>query len=172
MIKRLTPAAVAIALAVLATSAAANPYYGFDGRHYGTLAAAPDYGHAKGSGSRKGLTPPMLALLDRIESTFGPVDVISGYRPGARIAGSGRISRHASGNAVDIDAGSRKGAIVKWLIANHHNGGTMTYADMSHIHVDIGPHFVSLAANSGGRQGTRVSRRGSVHYASGYARRI
>jgi Peptidase M15 len=169
MIKRLTPAAAALALAALATSAAASPYFGFDGRHYGELAGAQDYGHAKGGGSREGLTPPMLALLDRIEATFGPVDVISGYRPGARIAGTGRISRHASGNAVDIDAGTRKGAIVKWLIANHHNGGTMTYADMSHIHVDIGPHFVSLAGSSGGGRGTRVSSRGSVHYASGYA---
>ena len=89
MIKRLRPAAVAIALAALATSAAANPYFGYDGRHYGALAGAPDYGHAKGGGSRKGLTAPMLALLDRIESKFGPVNVISGYRPGARIAGYG-----------------------------------------------------------------------------------
>jgi Peptidase M15 len=179
MIKRFTPAAVAIALAALATSAAANPYFGFDGRHYGALAAAPDYGHAKGGGSRKGLTAPMLALLDRIESRFGPVNVISGYRPGARIAGTGRISRHASGNAVDIDAGSRKGAIVRWLIANHHNGGTMTYSDMSHIHVDIGPHFVSLGAYSGGGgRGYSRSRR-SEHYAAyersyerGYQRRV
>ena len=71
--------------------------------------------------------------------------MVSTCRPGATIAGSGRPSRHASGNAVDFDAGSRKSAIVEWLIANHHDGGTMTYADMSHIHIDIGPHFVSIA---------------------------
>ncbi len=172
MIKRFRPAAVAIALAALATSAAANPYFGYDGRHYGALAGAPDYGHAKGGGSRKGLTAPMLALLDRIESKFGPVNVISGYRPGARIAGTGRISRHASGNAVDIDAGSRKGAIVRWLIANHHNGGTMTYSDMSHIHVDIGPHFVSLGAYSGGggRGYSRSRYAASYEFGRGYER--
>ena len=67
--------------------------------------------------------------------------------PGASIAGSGRISRHASGNAVDFNAGDAR-AMVRWLIANHQSGGTMTYAGMSHIHVDIGQHFVAL--NSGG----------------------
>jgi hypothetical protein len=130
--------------------------------------------HRRGGGNRRGLTRAMLALLDRIESKFGPVNVISGYRPGARIATTGRISRHASGNAADIDAGSRKGAIVKWLIANHHNGGTMTYSDMGHIHVDIGPHFVSLGAYSGrtGRRHARSRYRGrSERYASsGYSR--
>jgi len=38
-----------------------------------------------------------------------------------------------------------KAAIVEWLIANHRDGGTMTYADMDHIHIDVGPHFVSIA---------------------------
>jgi hypothetical protein len=98
--------------------------------------------------SRTCLTLPARALLGRIESQFGAVQIVSTCRPGARIAGTNRISRHASGNAIDFNAGPRKGAIVRWLIANHHSGGTMTYATMSHIHVDIGPHFVSL--NSGG----------------------
>ena len=94
---------------------------------------------------RSCLTPPARALLERIEEKFGPVKLVSTCRRGATIAGSGRPSRHASGNAVDFDAGSRKVEIIEWLIANHHDGGTMTYADMDHIHVDIGPHFVSIA---------------------------
>jgi hypothetical protein len=98
--------------------------------------------------SRACLTRPARALLARIEGQFGPVQVVSTCRPGARIAGTGRISRHASGNAVDFNAGPRKAAIVRWLIANHHTGGTMTYARMSHIHVDIGPRFVSLNAGA------------------------
>jgi uncharacterized protein YcbK (DUF882 family) len=77
------------------------------------------------------------------------VQIISTCRPGARIAGSGRISKHASGDAVDFDAGRRKGDVVRWLIANHKSGGTMTYSDMSHIHIDIGRHFVALNAPSG-----------------------
>jgi uncharacterized protein YcbK (DUF882 family) len=88
------------------------------------------------------------ALLDRIEAQFGPMQLISTCRPGARIAGSGRISKHASGEAIDFNAGRRKAEVVRWLIANHKSGGTMTYAGMSHIHVDVGQHFVSL--NSGG----------------------
>jgi hypothetical protein len=94
---------------------------------------------------RSCLTPAARGLLERIEDKFGPVKVISTCRSGATIAGTGRSSRHASGNAIDFDPGSRKAEIVQWLIANHHDGGTMTYAGMDHIHVDIGPHFVSLA---------------------------
>ncbi len=71
--------------------------------------------------------------------------LVSTCRPGATIAGSGRVSKHASGNAIDFEAGGRKGEVVAWLVANHHSGGTMTYGGSSHIHVDIGPHFVSLA---------------------------
>lgn len=105
---------------------------------------------ARGSGGqrRSCLTAPAQALLGRIESEFGPMQIVSTCRPGARIRGTGRISRHASGNAIDFNAGGRKGEVVRWLIANHKAGGVMTYADMSHIHVDIGYHFVAL--NSGG----------------------
>jgi uncharacterized protein YcbK (DUF882 family) len=77
--------------------------------------------------------------------------VVSTCRPGAAIPGSGRPFRHASGNAVDFNAPrGRKPDVVRWLIANHRSGGVMTYARMSHIHVDIGRRFVAL--NSGGRQ--------------------
>lgn len=99
--------------------------------------------------SRGCLTPAARALLGRIEGQFGAVQIVSTCRPGARIAGSGRISRHASGNAIDFNAGGRKGAIVQWLIANHRSGGTMTYAGMTHIHVDIGPRFVALNSGRG-----------------------
>ncbi|HJU32466.1 MAG TPA: D-Ala-D-Ala carboxypeptidase family metallohydrolase, partial [Hyphomicrobiaceae bacterium] len=94
------------------------------------------------------LRPAARALLERIEAQFGPMQIISTCRPGARIAGSGRISKHATGEAIDFNAGKRKGEVVRWLIANHKTGGIMTYAGMSHIHVDIGYRFVSL--NSGG----------------------
>lgn len=97
---------------------------------------------------RSCLTPAVRALLDRIEQKFGPVQAVSTCRPGAVIAGTNHLSRHASGNAVDFKAGTRKAAILEWLIATHRAGGTMTYAGMDHIHVDIGPRFVSLA---GGR---------------------
>jgi hypothetical protein len=105
---------------------------------------------AGGGGARGCLSAPARALLERIESQFGAMQVISTCRPGARIAGTGQISRHASGNAIDFNAGGRKGEVVRWLIANHKAGGVMTYAGMSHVHVDIGYHFVAL--NAGGRR--------------------
>ena len=95
------------------------------------------------------LKPAARALLDRIEAEFGPMDIISTCRPGARIAGTGRISKHATGEAIDFNAGRRKGDVVRWLIANHKAGGIMTYAGMSHIHVDVGHRFVALNAHGG-----------------------
>jgi hypothetical protein len=111
---------------------------------------------------RSCLKPAARALLDRIEQKFGPVQVLSTCRAGAMIAGTSQPSRHASGNAVDFRAGPRKAAILAWLIATHRAGGTMTYAGMDHIHVDIGPHFISLA---GGRHTS--SWRGGPREASG-----
>jgi hypothetical protein len=114
--------------------------------------------NAKGASmSRNCLTSSARALLGRIEAQFGTMQILSTCRPGARIAGTGHMSRHASGNAVDFNAGSRKAAVVRWLMANHKSGGTMTYAGMSHVHVDIGPRFVSLGA--GGRGGYRSTKR-------------
>jgi hypothetical protein len=180
MSKRLSTAAIGFAFACSIGSAQAGPYFGFDGRHYGELENAPNFGRPKttehgkldhADAPRKCLQPEIRALLEKVEDVFGPVEVISTCRPGATIAGSGRPSRHASGNAVDFEAGSRKAAIIKWLVANNHTGGTMTYSDMSHIHIDFGPYFVALAAPSGGG-GTRVASRATrgVRYGEGYSR--
>jgi len=105
---------------------------------------------AGGGLSRSCLTGATRALLGRIEAQFGSVRLVSTCRPGAVIAGSGRPSKHASGQAIDFNAPSgRKGEVVRWLIANHKSGGIMTYSDMSHIHVDIGSRFVSLNSHGG-----------------------
>jgi hypothetical protein len=178
MSKRLSTAAIGFALAFLSGSAQASPYFGFDGRHYGELQNAPDYGHKPvehgkldhADAPRQCLKSEIRALLEKVEDLFGPVEVISTCRPGATIAGSGRPSRHASGNAVDFEARGRKSAIIKWLAANHHTGGTMTYSDMSHIHIDFGPHFVALAAPSSGRTRTASRSTRGEGYASGYSR--
>lgn len=124
--------------------------------------------HGSSGTSRACLTSAARALLSRIEQNFGRMQIVSTCRPGARIRGTGRLSRHASGNAIDFNAGSRKGAVVRWLIANHRSGGTMTYAGMSHIHVDIGYHFVSLS--SGGRKRTASRGKWSNRMSVGRAR--
>jgi hypothetical protein len=95
------------------------------------------------------LTWEARALLNRIRAQFGNVQLVSTCRPGAKIAGTRYPSKHASGQAIDFRVPGRKGQVVQWLIAHHHNGGVMTYSDMDHIHVDIGPHFVALNRPSG-----------------------
>jgi hypothetical protein len=57
-------------------------------------------------GSGRGFVPLMQYLGRR----FGSMYVMSGLRPGSRIAGSGRISNHAFGNAVDISVRGLEGA--------------------------------------------------------------
>ena len=57
-----------------------------------TRAAAARRGAARRGASRGCLTPPARALLERIESQFGAMQIISTCRPGARIAGTGQIS--------------------------------------------------------------------------------
>jgi hypothetical protein len=114
---------------------------------------------ARGAGtSRTCLSPAARGLLARIEAQFGRVGIVSTCRPGAVIASTGRPSRHASGNAIDFKPpAGKKAEVVRWLIANHRSGGVMTYASMSHIHVDIGYHFVSLDA---GRRSRLALKRG------------
>ena len=100
---------------------------------------------------RSCLTRETRNLLDRIEGRFGHVQLISTCRPGARFASTGKVSKHASGQAIDFSAPSgKKQELVRWLVANHKSGGTMTYRDMNHIHVDVGYHFVSLGSASRG----------------------
>lgn len=150
MTKRIITAAVAGALVALAASSAdARSYHG-RGAEASSARSITKHARSASSGtSRACLSGPARALLGRIEAQFGSVQIISTCRPGARIAGTGKVSRHASGNAIDFAvSGGKKAQVVKWLIANHRSGGVMTYRDMSHIHVDIGSRFVSLGANS------------------------
>lgn len=99
--------------------------------------------------SRSCLSSDARELLNRIENRFGRVEIVSTCRPGARIASNGRPSKHASGNAIDFRVPGKKKQVVNWLIENHGDGGTMTYSDMDHIHVDVGSHFVALNRPSG-----------------------
>jgi hypothetical protein len=155
MTKRLLAAMTAVVLILVAAPADAKTYH--QGERGDRAGKAHRPSHGSGA-SRDCLRPAARALLDRIEAQFGPVRVISTCRPGARIAGTGRRSKHATGEAIDFLApDGRKAEIVRWLVANHQSGGTMTYRGMGHIHVDIGYHFVALG--SGGGRATRSASR-------------
>ena len=89
-------------------------------------------------------------LLAHIEAQFGPVDISEGTCVKRSIAGTATLSQHAYGRAIDFlpSKAHSKQQIVTWLMAHRHEGwvsGIMTYATMSHIHVDTGPYnFVAL----------------------------
>ncbi len=78
--------------------------------------------------------------VNKLESRFGRIRIISTFRRGARIAGSGRRSRHASCAAIDFKAAKgQHSRVVRWLRSNH-RGGLGTYScAMHHIHIDNGP---------------------------------
>lgn len=113
--------------AVIFTALAVSPNSDF--------AMKPAY--AKGTGCLPGI---LKTRLSQIRQKFGPVKVISTHRAGARIAGSGKPSYHASCRAVDFHAPKGKyKQVVSWLRANH-KGGVGTYScGMHHIHLDNGP---------------------------------
>lgn len=93
--------------------------------------------------------------LSQIRSQFGPIKVISTFRKGATIAGSGKPSYHASCRAVDfVPPPGKYGAVAAWLNANH-SGGVGTYSS-GHIHIDNGPH-VRFSRGWSGDSGTRVA---------------
>ena len=149
MRKSMITALAGLMALMMPMAADAKSYHG-DGAKSRRHASSHQVDSDDGSGtSRSCLTRDARALLNSIEAQFGRVEIVSTCRPGARIATSGRPSKHASGEAIDFRVSGRKSKVVQWLIDNHGDGGTMTYSDMDHIHVDVGSHFVALNRPSG-----------------------
>lgn len=69
------------------------------------LNSFPDYGYVSSSyrdgGMLKNLDPDIVGFYRELRSIFPDARITSGYRPGARTK-SGKVSRHARGQAVDI----------------------------------------------------------------------
>jgi Peptidase M15 len=150
--RNVTRVVFATVLALLIPAAANAKSYNGDGsksRHRSVAHRNQEANDGGSATSRSCLTSDARALLNSIENQFGRVEIVSTCRAGARIATSGRPSKHASGEAIDFRAPGKKQKIVQWLINNHGDGGTMTYSDMDHIHVDVGYHFVALNRPSG-----------------------
>ena len=95
---------------------------------------------SRASSSASCLPGVLRKRLSQIRSRFGAVKVISTFRRGARIAGTGRRSFHASCRAVDfVPPRGKYRAVANWLKQNHF-GGVGTYScGMYHIHIDNGP---------------------------------
>jgi hypothetical protein len=90
--------------------------------------------------------------LNEVRAKFGRIEIVSAHRPGARIAGSGRRSYHASCRAVDFNPPKGKYSQVVAYLNSHHSGGLGTYTcGMHHIHIDNGPRVRFHKCQNGNR---------------------
>jgi hypothetical protein len=96
-----------------------------------------------------GIEGTLAAKAHEIVASCGST-IISGFRPGARIAGSGHVSMHASGRAVDIKG--NPGCIYSHL-HGWPGGYSVDYGSVQHVHVSLG----------GFEDGVRFSHHGSGH---------
>jgi hypothetical protein len=79
------------------------------------------------------------ALAD-VRQRFGPVEVVSTSRPGARIAGTRHRSLHATCQAVDFRPARGTYAAVAAHLRRSWQGGVGTYSS-GHIHIDTGVNY-------------------------------
>lgn len=98
-------------------------------------------GYARASTSRSCLTPDTRAVLSGLEASVGKVQIVSTCRPGARIAGTNRQSKHAIGRAVDFNT-RNKARAVSYLRGR--GVFVMTYCGSGHIHFNTGQNGASF----------------------------
>ena len=132
-----------------------------------------DTASAASASTSGGCLPASLkSTLATIRSKFGPVSIVSTYRRGARIAGSGHMSYHASCRAVDFHPPAGKYSAVLAYLQKTHSGGLGTYScGMHHLHIDNGPkvrfhHCVNASGTPIGKS-YASKRRHKRNYASG-----
>lgn len=101
-------------------------------------------GYAKASASRSCLTGDTRAVLNRLESRIGKVRIVSTCRPGARIRGTNRQSKHAIGRAVDFHT-PRKAQAIAFLRSQ--GVFVMTYCGMGHVHFNTGQSGASFCGS-------------------------
>jgi uncharacterized protein YcbK (DUF882 family) len=105
------------------------------------------------------LPATVQSTLNQIRAKFGPVRIISTFRRGAVIAGTGRRSLHASCRAVDFHApAGKRPAVIAWLRANHKGGLGIYSCGMSHLHIDNGGRYTwNKCVGGGGRRMARAN---------------
>ena len=109
------------------------------------------------------LPSQLKAALAHVSAHYGRVQVISAHRPGARIAGTRKLSKHASCQAVDFHVrGNRKGTLA-WL--RRQPLEVITYGGaMHHIHIAVGSyrghHIVDRRGRKTGGGGKSVRHKG------------
>lgn len=87
------------------------------------------------SRSLDGLPAPLVAKVRQLERECGS-RVISTFRPGARVRGSGRISLHALRKAADLagNPGCMRSKLAGWP-----GGKSVDYGAVGHFHISYDP---------------------------------
>ena len=105
--------------------------------------------------STAGLPRPLVTVIARVQSRCPGFRVISAFRIGARVRGSGRLSLHALHRAADIAGGNYRCAYG--VLAGFPGGVTTDAWRVKHIHLSWHP---------GGREwGLRFAHGGQRRYA-------
>lgn len=124
-------------------------------RHHRRAALRHRHAVPRNSVSTAGLPRPLVAAIHRVQAACPGFRVISAYRPGARIRGSGRLSLHARNKAADIAGGNYRCAYR--VLAGFPGGMTTDAGRAKHIHLSWDP---------GGREwGLRFAHGGHRRYA-------
>jgi hypothetical protein len=135
-----------ISLSTFAASASSHrhhhQYYhhvGYDYKHsHGARFGAAQFrrhpGQTGSTASLASVHGQLAAKANEIVSSCGST-VISGMRPGARIAGTGHESMHASGRAVDIRGNP---SCIYSHLHGWPGGYSVDYGAVQHVHVSLG----------------------------------
>ena len=91
----------------------------------------------RGKLSTAKLPKPLKMFLVRVQSKCAGFKVVSACRPGARVAGSGRPSLHASCQAADYQV--RKPACALQLAKGWPGGHSTDYRAVNHFHASWSP---------------------------------
>jgi hypothetical protein len=114
----------------------------------------------RSSVSTAGLPRPLVAAIRRVQVACPGFRVISAFRPGARVRGSGRLSLHARHRAADIAGGNYRCAYR--VLAGFPGGMSTDAGRIRHIHLSWEP---------GGREwGLRFAHGGHRRYARAHRR--
>jgi hypothetical protein len=111
--------------------------------------------------STAGMPAPLVAAIDSVQRQCPGFRVISGFRRGARVRGSGRASLHASNRAADIAGGSFQCAYR--VLADFQGGLSIdaTAVKPPHVHLSWAPgssEFGRRFAHYHGRPGRHAKR--------------
>lgn len=115
--------------------------------------------------STAGLPDPLKAILAKVQDSCAGFRVISGFRPGARVRGSGRPSLHGFHQAADFVVANYSCAFTVFRREKFAGGYSIDPGVVHHIHSswggrEHGRHFAHWQPH-----GNRYARRHGRHYA-------